>query len=347
MLLGVSVRGFRALFLVFFFVLLSACGILLAQAWLPPKGDGSVTFGVQTISFDGHFDTGGNKLEGAGKSRATNLLLGLSYSFTDRFTADLSLPYVITRYTGQPGELTFGNPLFIPAVLDDGSPHSAFQDFHLDLHYNVLRDSKRRALRDLSITPFFSFVVPSHEYDWRGESAFGRYLREYVFGVSAGRLLTPVLRKAYFQGQYSYAFVQKPNNIPLNHSNVDLELGYFLPHSLAVHGFGNWLHTHGGITIEQALQNPQVFPVHDRLLQAGYWHFGAGTTYSLNDSMDLSFSYITYLAGTDTHFGRAITISTSWNFSTRRVKTSAASRDSSGRFLSNLTSLALENMQSQ
>jgi hypothetical protein len=322
---GVSVRGFRALSLAFFLVVLSASRVLLAQAWLPPKGDGSVAFGVQTISFDGHFDATGNKLEGAGKSRATNLLLGLSYSFTDRFTAELFLPYVITRYTGQQAELTFGNPLFVPAALDDGSAHSAFQDFHLDLRYNLFRDLKRPVLRDFSVTPFFSFVVPSHAYDWHGESAFGRGLREYVLGASAGRLLSPVLRKAYFQGQYSYAFVQKVNDIPLNHSNVDLELGYFLPHSLAVRGFGNWLHTHGGITIEQALQDPQLFPVHDRLLRASSWHLGAGTTYSLIESMDLSFSYITYLAGTQTHFGRAITIGTSWNFSTRRLKGSAKS----------------------
>jgi hypothetical protein len=323
----------------FVICLLGAPAVLVAQAWLPPKGDGSISFGVQTISFDGHFDTVGNKLQGTGKSRATNLLLGISYSFTDRFTAELSLPYVITRYTGNPADLTFGNPLFVPAVIDDGSSHSAFQDFHLDLHYTLLRDSRRRGLRDLAITPFFSFIVPSHAYDYRGESAFGRDLREYALGLSAGRLLSPLLRRAYVQGQYSYAFVQKPNNVPLNHSNVDLELGYFLPHSLAVRGFGNWLHTHGGLlTIEQLFENPQLFPVHDRILRASYWHFGAGTTYSLTESMDLSFSYITYLAGTDTHFGSAITIGTSWNFSTRHLSTSPrAGRKHAETYLSSLT----------
>ena len=300
--------------------LLSAPSGLAAQAWLPPKGDGSVSFGVQTISFDGHFDSAGHRLQGAGKSRATNLLLGFSYSFTDRFTAEVTLPYVVTRYTGNPADLTFGNPLFVPAALDDGSSHSTFQDFHLDLHYNVLRDSRRRGLRNLAITPFFSFIVPSHYYDFHGESAFGRDLREYALGVSVGRLLSPLLHKGYVQGQYSYVFVQKPKNIPLNHNNVDLEMGYFLPHSLSVRGFGSWLHTNGGITIEQALMDPQLFPLHDRLLRASYWHFGAGANYSLTESLDLSFSYVTYLAGTDTHFGRGITIGTTWNFSTRHPK---------------------------
>jgi hypothetical protein len=41
----------------------------------------------------------------------------------------------------------------------------------------------------------------------RGESGFGRDLREYALGMSAGRLLSPLLHRAYVQGQYSYAFV--------------------------------------------------------------------------------------------------------------------------------------------
>jgi hypothetical protein len=292
--------------------------LLSAQAWLPPKGDGSVSFGVQTIWFDGHFDTPGNKLP-VGNSRATNLLLGLSYSFTDRFTAELSLPYVGTRYTGNPADL------IVPTVLDDGTWHSSFQDFRLDLHYNVLKDSTRRGLQDLSLTPFFSVIIPSHSYDFQGESAFGRGLREYALGISAGRLLSPLLRRAYVQGEYSYAFVQKVNDIPLNHSNIGIEMGYFLPHSLSVRGFGSWLKTHGGITLEEAFADPDLLPVHDRLLRASFWHLGAGASYSLNRSLDLSFSYVTYLAGSSTHYGRAMTIGTSWNFSTRALPTLASS----------------------
>src|SRR5438552_2470996 len=303
---------------------LAAPVLLSAQAWLPPKGDGSVSFGVQTISFAGHFDTNGIKLP-LGSSRATNLLLGMSYSFTDRFTADLSLPYVITKYTGDPALLQF----FEPTALDDGTSHSAFQDFHLDLHYNILKNSRHRGLQDLSLTPFFSLIIPSHSYAFRGESAFGRDLREYALGMSAGRLLSPLLRKAYVQGQYSYAFVQNVDDISLNHSNVDLELGYFLPHSLAVRGFGSWLGTYGGITLEQAFANPQLLPIHDRLLHASYWHVGTGANYSLNRSLDLSFTYVTYLAGSSTHYGRGITIGTTWNFSTRTSPTLADNGTSS------------------
>src|SRR5262249_32595629 len=251
---GVRVVRPFAFFSVVVICLLCAPAALVAQAWLPSKGDGSVSFGVQTTSVQGHFAPDGTKLPVA-KSRATNLLFGLSYSFTDRFTADVSVPLVITKFTGE--------PFVVPAHLDDGSSHSTFQDFHIDLRYNVLRDSRRRGLRDLAVTPFFSFIVPSHSYAYLGESAFGRYLREYVLGISVGRLLSPVLRKAYAQGQYSYAFVQKANeanDISLNHSNVDIELGYLLPHSLSVFGFGSWLHTHGGLSIGEVLANPQLIP---------------------------------------------------------------------------------------
>jgi hypothetical protein len=37
--------------------------------------------------------------------------------------------------------------------------------------------------------------------------------------------------------------------------------------------------------------------LHDRLLRASYWHFGAGANYALTESLDLSFNYVTYLRG--------------------------------------------------
>jgi hypothetical protein len=308
------------------FCLIGTPAPLTAQAWLPQKGDGFVSFGVQTIFVSGHRGPDGTKIP-KGQSRATNLQFGLSYSFTDRFTAEVSLPLVITKYTGNPADLTFGIPGVIPAAIDDGSSHSTFQDFDIDLRYNVLRGSRHRALRDLAVTPFFSFIVPSHSYAYRGESAFGSYLRQYVLGLSAGRLLSPPLRKAYAQGQYSYAFVQRANDakdISLNHSNVDIELGYFLPHSISVRGFGSWQHIHGGLSAEEIVANPQLVPIHDRLVRANYWHLGTGASYSLTRSVDLSFSYMSYLTGSP-HYGRVVTVGTFWNFSTRRLSTSAKS----------------------
>lgn len=294
---------------------------LLAQAWLPPKGEGAVEVSAQTIFFDGHYDDKGNKV-GAGQSRGTNLIVGVNYSFTDHLNAEISLPYVFTRYTGNPADLTFGNPAFHIAPLDDGTTHSTFQDFRFDVYYNVLSHSHRSGLQDLAITPFFSIIQPSHSYDFHGESAFGRDLREYALGFTAARLLTPVLARAFGQVQYSYAFVEKANGYDLNHSNVNLELGYFLPHEATVFGFGTLLHTYGGITLDQVFADPSLFPVHDRILRDRYWHAGAGASYPLTHSFDVNFSYVAYLAGGSTHYGRGFTVGTAWNFTTRHLQAS-------------------------
>src|ERR1051326_1467120 len=308
---------------------------LLAQAWLPPKGDGSIEVSVQSIFFDGHYDDFGNKARacptcplGVGQSRATNLILGLDYSFTDRLNVEISLPYVFTQYTGNPADLTFGNPAFHAAPLDDGATHSAFQDFRFDVHYNVLSHSHRTGLQDLAITPFFSMIQPSHTYDFHGESAFGRDLREYAIGVTAARLLRPMLPRSFAQAQYAYAFVEKVNGLGLNHSNVDLELGYFLPHEATVFAFGNWLRTHGGVTIGEVFADPTLFPFHDRILRASYWHLGGGASYPVTRTFDVNFSYVTYLAGTTTHYGKGFTVGTAWNFSTRHLPSSDLQRSS-------------------
>ena len=301
---------------------LTASSALLAQAWLPPKGDGAVEVSAQTIFFDGHYGDNGAKV-GAGQSRATSMIVGVDYSFTDRLNVEVSLPYVFTRFTGNPKDLTFGMPTLQAAPLDNGETHSTFQDFHFDVRYNLLSHSHRTGLQDLAITPFFSMIQPSHSYIFRGESAFGRDLREYALGMAVARLLTPVLPKAFFQGQYSYSFVEKASGFELNHNNVDLELGYFLPHETSVFAFGNWLHTNGGVTITEVLtMRPDLFPPHDRILHASYWHLGGGASYPLTRAFDLNFSYVAYLAGTTTHYGKGFTIGTAWNFTTRHLPSS-------------------------
>jgi hypothetical protein len=318
-----------------FFIITSSA--VLAQAWLPPKGEGSIELSVQTNFFDGHYDDSGNKARGCptcsvgvGQSRASSLILGVNYSFTDRFNVEISLPYVFTRYTGNPADLTFGNPAFHLAPLDDGATHSTFQDFRLDLRYNVLSHSHRSGLQDLAITPFVSLTQPSHSYDYHGESAFGRDLREGAFGITAGRLLTPLLPRTFAQAQYSYALVEKASGFGLNHSNVDLELGYFLPHDASVFAFGNWLHTYGGVTLNEVLSTPALFPVHDRILRATYWHLGGGASYPLTRTIDINFSYVSYLAGESTHYGKSFTIGTAWNFTTRSRRASSREADAAG-----------------
>ena len=52
---------------------------------------------------------------------------------------------------------------------------------------------------------------------------------------------------------------------------------------------------------------------HDRLLRDNNWRLGAGVTYSM-PHMDVFFSYVEFVRGTDSHAGRAFTAGVSWPF---------------------------------
>jgi len=131
-----------------------------AQAFLPSRGEGTVSINYQNVHVAGHFLEDGSRFP-AYQSRANNLMFGLEYGLTDRLTADVSLPYMLIKYTGK--EV----PLNLPAnVLDDGSYHGTFQDFQVGLRYNIQR-------RRLAVTPFFTVILPSHSYKTVGEAAAG------------------------------------------------------------------------------------------------------------------------------------------------------------------------------
>ena len=53
---------------------------------------------------------------------------------------------------------------------------------------------------------------------------------------------------------------------------------------------------------------PELMNQHDRLLRDNYWHAGGGVGYSFAH-FDLFVTYVAFVRGTDTHAGRALTIS--------------------------------------
>jgi hypothetical protein len=120
------------------------------------------------------------------------------------------------------------------------------------------------------------------------------------------------------EGRYSYTFVQRDLNVPLNRSNAFMEGGYSFTSSLAVRGLATWQKTHGGLNgfpefglTEEFLEN------HDRLLRDNNWRVGAGVIYSLTGSVDLSATVITVVSGSATHFGTGVTFGTIWGFDKR------------------------------
>src|SRR5262249_14414042 len=153
-----------------------------------------------------------------------------------------------------------------------------------DVRYNLSR-------RALQVTPFFTTLVPSHEYPTLGHSAVGTRQREYRLGVNLGRRLTPILPKAFVQGRYAFGVAQEIANVATKRSYGEFQLGYFLTRRLSVQGSVVGAYTHNGIQfIYGAFPNnltEEEYLNHDRISQVKLVDLGAGAAFAVNRSTNL------------------------------------------------------------
>jgi hypothetical protein len=296
-----------------FFALVSSAA---AQAWVPPQGSGSVSLSYQRIDNTGHRRSNGFLVE-AGQSLNMGLYLEGEYSLTSRLSLAVGLPYVF-------GKSTTVNPPPPPIpYLPWDQCHcwqSGWQDFGFTARYNVVHAANGA----FALTPSVSVGVPSHNYEFRGESVLGRHLKEVRIGVDAGQRLDVISPNLFVEGHYSYAFVERVIDIPNNRSNASVEGTYLLlKRKLAARGLALWQRTHGGLLFGSPppaslefpgeVNTPERLLQHDRLLRDNYFHAGGGLSYSF-PRMDVFASYIAFVSGTDTHAGRAFTLGVSWPF---------------------------------
>lgn len=309
---------FRSLFLIFALAMLCP-SCVFAQAWLPPAGDGAVSFSYQRIDNTGHKLTNGQFVP-AGKSLDMSLYVEVEYAPVNRFSFTVGLPWVFTKYTDANPP-----PPPIPFLPTDQCRcwHDGLQDLSFSARYSLLPDGW------FVITPVIAGALPSQNYNYRGEAALGRNLREIRLGVDVGQRLDRVLRNLSVQEHYTYAVVQQVLGISTNRSNGSFDVTYVFKRRLAPHGFAAWQVTHGGLRLGSLPPSDLVFPgevntpvlleQHDRLLRDDNFRAGGGLSYSF-PQIDLFFSYIAYVSGTDTHAGRVISAGVSIPFSLERAR---------------------------
>jgi hypothetical protein len=292
------------------------------SAWLPVDGEANVSLIFQHLDYAGHFDENGVKLDGAVPSRAFLGIFQIEYGLTDKVAVTARLPYISSEFTGEHDEpvttllrerydeFRRANPDAAVSTLDTGGFYSTFQDFAFTLRYNMLDDART----GLVLTPVIGATIPTHHYRTVGEAAPGQDLLALHTGVNAGRLLDPLLPNAYIHGRYIYSFVESLAGVSMNRSLVEIEGGYAITPTVTARGLATWSHTHGGVPFSRAYDDVLLFLVHDRLLASRYWHFGGGATVSLTDSLDLDGAFVTFLSGSDTHYGHGATIGLTWRF---------------------------------
>ena len=292
----------RTLKLLSLLIALPIC--LFSQAWLSPKGEGTVSLLYQ-YGFDRLHVFSDGRTKDRGHTSLQGLVLDTDFSLTDRLAVRVSLPFIDGKYVGAfPHFLVRGQPETAVA-LDDGAYHGSVQDFRFDVRYNLSR-------RALKVTPFFEAIVPSHSYATLGHAATGINLHEYRLGVSVGRRLNPILPKAFVQGRYAFGFSEKVVDVAPKRSYAEFQLGYFLTRRLTVQGSSVLTYSHNGIDHSYDLfpndLTDQQWLNHDRISRAKLLDLGGGVGYSFNRSTNVFFSMGHSVYGANTHL-RSVVVS--------------------------------------
>jgi len=285
---------------------------LSAQAWLAPKGEGTVTVSYQNTFSPDHLDINGKAFD-KGSIALHSVIVDTDYSLTYKLALRVVLPYMFGKYTG-----------LVPHSLpvDDGAYHSTFQDFTADLRYNVSQ-------RPVVFTPFVRLVLPSHGYEQFAHAAVGRDVREFHAGINLGRRLDPILPKAFLQAQYSYAFVQRILDISPNRSNVAAQMGYYLTPRLSLLALMQWSHTYRGLDVDFSIPNhsnltDDEFLHHDQIGKIRLLDAGVGVSFAVNRKMEMDASWGRTVSGANSHFHASVlTLAISRTFGTKYAEESA------------------------
>ena len=281
-------------------------GRALAQAWLPARGDGTVTITYQDTLARGELDRDGQPYWDEGTTRAHTLISEVEWGLTNRVALNLTLPFITARYRGD-----HAHPVNIrgePKPIDDGSYHGSVQDFRFGLRYGLKTGA-------LAIAPFAEGIIPSHHYESLGHAAIGTDLRVFRMGVNVGGFLDPVASGLYFHTQVSYAVLQEVAGIRPNRSSLDSEVGYFVTPRLAVRFLEGLLITHDGLQFpEPRFRIPVFFLNHDRLKRRNILNLGGGVGFAFTDSLEGFAAVVGTVWGENSHPVRGITVGMNWHF---------------------------------
>jgi len=316
-----SVKVHSALTTVAVATIVAACASSAqAQAYLPPKGEGSVSVLFQDMAVTYHFLP--TTQVDRGHIRGETLLVDVTYGLTDRLAVSFGIPWVASKYTGANPHPLVDSSGEIPVLyganpIDDGTYHGTFQDFRFDIRYNLLTK------KGLALTPFVGSITPSHDYTYFAHASPGRHLNELQVGLSAAKLLDNFVPGLFVQGRYGYGFTQQVLDISHNRSVMDVEVGYFLTPRLRLMGLSTGQLTHGGVdlTLNSRVDlGPLLFSHHDQIDRLNFLNLGGGATYALTGKIDLFGSLIHTVAQRNGHaLEYGATVGVTWGFSTRRA----------------------------
>jgi hypothetical protein len=287
-----------------------------AQAWVPQKGAGAVSFQYQNALVTDHF-FGSTRLD-VGHIQTHDVVIDAAYGLTDHLAVRFTVPFVASKYDG-------AFPHTVPELpnYDNNHYHGTWQDLRFDARYALSPG------RSVVVTPFVNVIIPSHDYFYFAHSAPGTDLHELQTGAYVARMLDPIVPRAFVQVRLAYGFVERVLGISHNRSYADLEVGYFVSPGFRVFVTGTGLLTHGGIRFPSrntraALLNlgaamgvgDAVWVDHDQIGREQSANLGLGGSIAVTKSLDLFGTLGTNLAERNGHaIKRAFAVGVTWHFS--------------------------------
>ncbi len=274
---------------------------LLSQAFVPLRGEGTVTISYQNTSVHDHLRADGTSFQ-VGRIFSHSISGQVDYGITDKLAASFSIPYIRSLYKGVNPHTpdTLVDQDHAPEILDDGTYHGGLQDFGLGVRYKI-------TVKPFAITPFVAWNLPSNDYPFFAHSAIGRNLWQMNIGASIGGSSDHLLPNSYFHLRYAYGITEHPkiNGVSYggNQSLLRGDFGYFLTERLSTKAIEILQITHGGLNFPQDFPDKtnELWLHHDQILSVGYLELGGGLDYGLTPSMDISATVLTSVWGHNGH----------------------------------------------
>lgn len=279
----------------------------LAQAWLPQKGQASVTLYYSYIDVGNHLFSGDvidgdvnfGKSVDFGDIRAHAVNLNVEYGISNRLAVTTVVPpAIVSRYKGD---------LPDNAAVDDGVFRGGFQDFRFQARYMAIATP-------FVLTPFVSVTIPSRDYETLGHTAVGQGLKKVHVGVFAGKLMDFISNNLYAQAAYGYSYAEKHLGMRTNRSNLNATLGYFVTPAVSISSTMYYQRTYGGLDwLDPHTNTEEGFNNHDRFSADNHLNLDGTIAVSASDAFDFFVSYTENMWGENTHQIRSITLGSTWS----------------------------------
>ena len=282
----------------------------LAQAWVPDKGDGTISYSVQyarvmkhlfSVDVSGFVDPATGYLQGPGNQGYYGDLTSVTQTFgaehvpLKRLAVTAELFLMGSRYAGLSPESPY----------DDG-------DFHLDLQDIAVGARYQMPIQALALTPSLELRVPLTDYHTLGHTSAGNGLVALTAGLNMGRSLSPVLPLGYAFLNLAHQFAGDVDGHSLDRDLVTVGCGLFLTNSLSAQAhFTYQENAEGEDWWWSSASHAQHRTVANRETVR---RIGASVGHSLTYRVGMALSAESTLSGANVHASHSVTLGLSWSY---------------------------------